>query len=364
MASGEADSTHADELAGPKETPVTPGPAEPQGDRQTMALMPPLALLAAFSAFAHVVLHKLLLPLMAAKKLSLPALLLVASPFTLNLAGVAGLAALCHASVDLVRSRLTHAGRRVLIAGLAGLLVSTIGLAVVMPSGYLMPSHVLVATGALHTLVVQVSMITLRAIRSLAGRTTVALIAAASLFPLAALLVRHADGSFFAILGAAERALPALYGLGELAYLIMPVAAAFVVVPWEDDAQGRVARRAGAVAVCAMGLLFTAAARVPHELYGHLLYATLRLEWALERASLGYAVPLSLAAGAAMAATVSRNERYRQGGAGLWLWLAAGFNPLTPARLLMTALGALLVCRAVIAISEPSEEQRLRVAKS
>jgi hypothetical protein len=113
-----------------------------------------------------------------------------------------------------------------------------------------------------------------------------------------------------------------------------------------------------------MGLLFTAAARVPHELYGHLLYATLRLEWALERASLGYAVPVSLAAGAAMAATVSRNERYRQGGAGLWLWLAAGFNPLTPARLLMTALGALLVCRAVVAISEPSEEQRLRVAKS
>ena len=361
MARGEADSTHADELAGPaKDTPDAPGPEEPRGDRQAMARMPPLSLLAAFSAFAHVILHKLLLPLMAAKKLSLPYVLLLASPFTLNLAGVAGIAALAHASLDLVRSRLTHAGRRVLIAGLAGLLVSTIGLAVVMPTGYLMPSHVLVATGALHTLVVQASMITLRAIRSLAGRTTVALIAAASLFPLAALLVRNAEGGFFSLLVRAESTLPALYGLGELAYLIMPVAAAFVVVPWEDTAEGRLARRAGAAAVCAMALLFTAAAVGPHELYGHLLYATLRLEWALERASLGYAVPVSLAAGAAMAATVSRDERHRQGGAGLWLWLSAGFNPLTPARLLMTALGAMLVCRAVIAVSDPSDEQKRR----
>ena len=113
-------------------------------------------------------------------------------------------------------------------------------------------------------------------------------------------------------------------------------------------------------AVCALALLVTAAAVGPHELYGHLLYATLRLEWALERASLGYAVPVSLAAGAAMAATVSRDERHRQGGAGLWLWLSAGFNPLTPARLLMTALGAMLVCRAVIAVSDPSDEQKRR----
>jgi hypothetical protein len=359
MASGDADSPHADEPAAPaKNKPEASGLDDREGPRTTMGLMPPLALLSAVAAFAHLVLHKLLLPLLAAQKLSLPPLLLLASPFTLNLACVAGLVALAHVTVDVVRSRLTHASRRVLIGGLALLLVSTIALAVVMPTGYLTGSHVLLATGALHTLVVQVAMVTLRAIRSLAGRTTVALIASASLFPLAALLVRNAEGSFFAVLGMAEGALPALYGLGELAYLVMPVAAAFVVVPWEDDQAGRSARRAGAAAVGVMALLFTAGARMPHELYGHLLYATLRLEWALERASLGYGVPVSLAVGAAMAATVSRNERYRQGGAGLWLWLAAGFNPLTPARLMMTALGALLVCRAVVAISEPSDEQK------
>ena len=47
------------------------------------------------------------------------------------------------------------------------------------------PYRSLLATGALHTLVVQVSMITLRVQGSLAGRTSVSLIATASMFPLA-----------------------------------------------------------------------------------------------------------------------------------------------------------------------------------
>jgi hypothetical protein len=123
-----------------------------------------------------------------------------------------------------------------------------------------------------------------------------------------------------------------------------------VVVPWEDQRAERAARRAGALAVALMALAFAAAARLPEQLYGHVLYSTLRLEWALERASLGYAVPVSLAVGAASAALVSRDPRQRQGGAGLWLWLAGGYNPLTPARIMMSALAAMLLCRAVLSL--------------
>jgi hypothetical protein len=349
MASGDADSPHDDELA------RAPRDLLAEGDgRAAMADVPPLAILAAVMGVGHLLLQKLALPLVAAQKLSLPPVMIRVSAFALNLAVLAALIALASSVADLVRSRLTHTARRVLVAGLSGLLVSTLGLATVMPDGYLMTSHVLLATGALHTLVVQVSMITLRAQGSLAGRTTVGLIAAASVFPLSALLVRHCDNTFLAFLRVLEPGVPALYGLGELAFLVMPIAAAFVVVPWEDASAGRFARRCGAIAVGITALLFAAGAQLPREIYGHVLYAMLRLEWALERASLGYAVPVSLTAGAATAAMVSRDPRHRQGGAGLWLWLAGGFNPLTPFRLAMAGLGALLVCRAVISLWPPS----------
>ncbi|MET0284443.1 MAG: hypothetical protein ABW352_08240, partial [Polyangiales bacterium] len=142
-----------------------------------------------------------------------------------------------------------------------------------------------------------------------------------------------------------------------LSYLLVPLAAAFAVLPWSDDASGKSARLAGAIAVGFMAMLFAAAGRIPNSLYAHVMYSTLRLEWALERASLGYAVPVSLAVGAATAAIFSRDPRHRQGGAGLWLWLAGGYNPLTPARVFMTALAATLVCRAILGVgSEPRKK--------
>src|SRR5690606_1556590 len=159
----------------------------------------------------------------------------------------------------------------------------------------------------------QIAMTTLRLERSLAGRTTSFALAAASLFALGSMLLRHLHTP-----GAGE-GVASLHGLGELSYLLAPMACAFVIVPWSEERPDRFARRSGMVAVCVMAIMFSAAARIPDALYGHLLYSTLRLEWALDRASLGYAIPISLAVGAATAASVSRDPRHRQGGAGLWL---------------------------------------------
>jgi hypothetical protein len=348
MARGDADSLHEDELAR----------AESDAGRAAMAEVPPLSVLAAVMAVVHLLVQKLVLPLMAAQKLSLPPAMLLVAPFSLNLAVLCALIALSFSIADLVRSQLTHMARLWLVALLSAMLVSAVGLATLMPEGYLMPSHVLLATGALHTLVVQVAMITLRVQESLAGRTSVSLIAAASIFPLSALLIRHCDDTWLSFLRVLEAGVPALYGLGELAFLLMPIAAAFVVVPWDDTSSGRLARRAGAIGVGVVAVLFAAGAYMPRELYGHVLYALVRLEWALEKASLGYAVPVSLTAGAATAAMVSRDPRHRQGGAGLWLWLAGGFNPLNPFRLAMTGLGAVLVCRAIVSLWQPSEGPR------
>jgi hypothetical protein len=311
-------------------------------------------LLAAIAALVHLGTYRVLFPVLASKQHALPPLLLDSARFALNLAACSGLLALASCALACGRAReLASASRRLLVLGLSAMLLSTLAIATFAAEGHLTPRWVLLATGATHALSVQLAMAALRIQTSLSGRTTAALVAAASLFPLSALLLRNWDS-----LGGtgSVQSIATLHGLGELAYLLVPIAAAFVVVPWSDEAHDKRSRSLGAIAVAVMGVLFAAAARLPDVLYGHILYMTLRLEWALEKASLGYAVPVSLAAGAAIAAATSRDSRHRQGGAGLMLWLAAGYNPLTPSRLLMAALGVALLCRAIVGLSwEPPE---------
>jgi hypothetical protein len=356
MSIGDVDSSpHENELADAPSDPATdpkrPQRSEPSppGRWPELSQVPPLALLASAAALVHTVLFRFLLPLLAGRGLALPTLLALAAPYSLNLAACAGMVALTASSLEIVRARdLTYLGRRIMIALLAGMLITTLAFATFLPSGYVNTQLVLLAAGALHTYVVQIAMTALRAHSTLAGRTSVALLAAASLFPLCSLIVRHAEPA--SRLSFAQEGVASLHALGELAYLCVPIAAAFVVLPWSDDPAGQRARRAGAIAVVCMAVLFGAASRIPNSLYAHLMYSTLRLEWALERASLGYAVPISLAVGAATAAVFSRDPRHRQGGAGLWLWLAGGYNPLTPARVFMAALAATLVCRAILGV--------------
>ncbi len=317
--------------------------------------LPPLALLTAVAAVAHLAIYRVLLPILASQKRPLPTLLLVSAPFALNLAACAGLVGFVATSIDFVRDgALAPASRRILIGFLAAVIVSTLILATFAPSSQVGPHQIFLATGALHTLAIQLAICTLRVQRSLSGRITASLLGAASAFPLASLLLRQWDP-----LGAlgSGKGLASLHGLGELAYLLVPIAAAFVLVPWGEDTGARRSRTAGAVATGVMALLFTLARRLPNAMYGHILYSSLRLEWALERASLGYAVPVSLATGAAVAASISKEPTSRQGGIGLFLWIAAGYNPLTPARLLVAALGISLICRAIISAPSPGRAE-------
>lgn len=364
MSSGDADFPQSDELAGRADKPRAdssteePASAPREGAFAALATMPPLSLLAALAALTWVLIHRLILPLLGIYHIAPPGLLLLIAPFALNLAACAGVLAAGWASLDLLRTvRLSFFGRRMIIVTLAALVLTTLFAAIFLPDGYVNPSHVLVAAGALHMMVVQLAMTTLRAEHSLAGRTTSSLLASASLFAVTSMLLRHLPVSQWAW---ASAGIASLHGLGELSFLLTPIAAAFVMLPWGDDSAARLARRTAMAFVCIMALVFSAAARIPDALYGHLLYSTLRLEWALERASLGYAIPISLAIGAAAGASVGRDPRNRQGGAGLWLWMLGGYNPLTPARVLLTALGAMLMCRAILTLgdTEPSSENQ------
>ncbi|MFM2419428.1 MAG: hypothetical protein RL385_4151 [Pseudomonadota bacterium] len=351
MSRGDADFPNADKLAPSNADQV--GRASSAGPRpalDALSCVPPLAYLATGAAVVHLLAQRIGLSLMASQKLTPPMFLLLAGPFALNLAAAAALVAFIAGSTELVRSgAMDTMRRRLFVTGLSAVLTSTAILSLVAPEAHVLPQHVMVATAATHMLVLQLSIVGVIGQRARAGRTAIALVSITSVTAVGSLLLRT-----LTILGDQRvAAVQTVHGLGELAFLLVPTASAFVVLPWDDSPAAKRARRAGFTAVCCMALAFTLAARLPGHLFSQLLFSTLKLEWALQRASLGYALPLSLGVGAAVAALAAPERRQRQGGAALWLWLCAGYNPLAPGRLLLLGLSVLLLCRAILA---PQEE--------
>src|SRR5690606_14826943 len=128
MSRGEADSSHADALAAQEPDTQSRG----QG---AFALSPALAGLTAGAATTHTLVYRVLLPLLASKKLPLPTLLLWCAPFALNLVAVAGLISVTAGLTELVRARgLTDLSRRMLIAFLGCIVLSTLLLATFLPA--------------------------------------------------------------------------------------------------------------------------------------------------------------------------------------------------------------------------------------
>lgn len=370
MASGDADEAQATPVAEAAESNSVPDPTQAPAKSpslrsvpvQAAALfteVPGLALFSAAAAMSHIQLRRVILPFWIGRGGLVPEWIMQTEPFVLALAFFATLVTHVWCISGFVQERaFAHPARRALMVMLSGVLISSVLIAGLVQA--LNPDIrirlVLMAAGACHALTWQIAMGTVRFDHSLSGRTTAGLIAAAALFPLGGLLLRH--WQVLAHTQLAHEGIAGLHGLGELAYLLVPVAGAFAVVPWDDGPSGVRARRVGAVVVFLCGVVFAAASRMPEGTYGDYLYATLRLEWALERASLGYTVPVSLAMGAATAAVVSSDARHRQGGAGLFLWLAGGYNPLSPSRLLLLSAAVALICRATVGLAADAAQQR------
>ena len=314
--------------------------------------VPGLALFTAVVAMGHIQLRRVILPFLVGQGALVPEWIMQTEPLLLATAFFGALVthAWCIAEFA-TEKRFAQPARRGVIVLLSAGLWMTVLISGLLPiaRANMRIQLVIMAAGATHMLAWQLAMGAARYDRSLAGRTTAALIAAAGIFPLGSLALRYSP--LLAHTQLAHEGVAGLHGLGELAYLLVPIAAAFAVVPWDEDRGAVLSRRVGAIVVFLCGVVFAAASRMPEGTYGDYLYATLRLEWALERASLGYTVPVSLAMGAAAAASVSRDPRHRQGGAGLFLWLAGGYNPLSPGRLLIISTGVALICRAVISLA-------------
>lgn len=145
------------------------------------------------------------------------------------------------------------------------------------------------------------------------------------------------------------RAASALRRMGELAFLSTP----FLLV-WGSRARLRARPWIALVSFLLVGSLVSLAylgLRGSHRRddFETLLYALLQLD-ALASLSLSlYALPLGAGAGIAAALLFGGDSLGRQRGLGLLLYLIAGFGPLSPALLLASALGAILILRSIIA---------------
>jgi hypothetical protein len=323
-----------------------PPPAE---EPNTLGTMPPLTLVAAVAAVAAT----------AIKRLAIPALSGVASDeliFTLvahgrffaNLSGIAGLFAVSVALFAFVRDA-AHAGlaRRLLVATFAGVFLPTATLAVFFPKEQTSGEMVLFGVGAANVLAVALTMNAARNARLLSARAAGILCAGAAVLAFPAqvipVMVRQQ-------LEAWElEALDTVRNLGELSYLLALLTLTVRVFPVERGRRDTLARLiCFAAMLLAIWTLFQALAVSP-GFFSELLRLAQGIDLFSEKLPVVYTLPLALGFASALGSLVGSDGNRRQAGAGLLIWMAAGYAPCSPERLITFTLAMTLIARAVTA---------------
>jgi len=326
-------------------------PVEEQGSPY-LAVAPPLAWMAGVSAFADLILNRVLI-LLGHDAWSTDALVRLDTwgGFARNLSVVSALVALgfCLASLSSPKSGLPFSARAG-IASFGWLLVPIITLMTFLPRAWTRPELVIVVAGLAHATILLLVLAGMhwRSARPVAVGLVLTLVAALSgVFSMVVNLVgerRYWEH--------AERLSNAFRWSGELAYLAVPIAIGFAIsIPWRE-LRGKTAIALSALAggIVAVGMVVWKHA-VGRDL-PDLLYGALRLDFLPDRDFILYAIPLSVGAAVTVAAIMSKDAVRRQLGGALLLLLSAGYAPRTPSSLLLTVLGVALLARAAIAVAQ------------
>jgi hypothetical protein len=142
-------------------------------------------------------------------------------------------------------------------------------------------------------------------------------------------------------------------GVGEASYLLLLCALPPMLLPSGSDLRARAARMAGYIALpLLLGGLYVAERSLGQD-YSLLLYHAQRVSLFIDTYPRLYSVPIALALSAGLAASLGREPLKQQAAAGAVLLVASGYAPFAPGRLLTSVLGAVLVCRTVLAGWEP-----------
>lgn len=307
-----------------------------------------MAVMAALAALGELALNRFAVPALH-EKLSEATLLSMLrwGALARNLVGLCALGALVVLLVMLVRQKTLAPVTRRMSLGFFGFIVVMLGGTLLcFPEEWLMPYErlrhgVLSASVAVHALVLHMCFAMVGKTISSARRATLWLLAITSLCALGILALAWVP--LAARLQAAVLLRQALHRMGEALYLGSLCFAAFVVFP-----RGRPARNNLAVAVAlvmsgAIGSIFVWLRMTLRRGFDQVWYGAFRLEWLLDSEPLLYVPVIAIALGAACGAMLASTHATRLSGAALLLIVAGGFGPPAADRLIMLALGVVML---------------------
>ena len=327
---------------------------------------PPLAGVAALSAFADFTVTRLAVRLAAAGENPANHLLLVrlatVGELLRNLAALAGLLALTVMVLDFLRpERPLPLMQRLGVAGFAGVFLPTVLLATILPAGRTTPQVVVFALAAANLMVALLGLTAFRhwARRPLRiGLIALAFTSIASVSAGILQLLSPVAGWAFPISQAFRRA-------GEVTWLLSLGALALTAIPTQLGATRRgLALVFGAAAgAVPLGLALALRPREAGSAYEDVLYGATHLELLLGRTPTLYLTLLALALAGAFAGLFSPAPARRELAFGVISVAAAGYAPSTPSTLLMLVVGAGLVTRAYLSAAHPPAPSLLAVER-
>jgi hypothetical protein len=312
---------------------------------------PPLAGLAALSAFAAMLLNQVLMPGLGAEhNTDLLSRISRGGQFAANLAVISGLVSYLFCVIGIARGQTPlTVFRRVLWVMLSVLLLRAATIATLFERVETTRENVYLAVGAANMIGVLSSLYALERTRGLI-RVVALLLTCLPLFSIASVLLEVTQD--FQLDVWRQRGHAWTQALGELSYVGVLLASFPMLVPRGLRVRDLVARTAGiAVLVASVYALRTAEAAL-HTDYPVLFYHAQRVGLLLDRSPLLYAIPFCLALSAVTTALIAAKGARWQAAVGILLLMAAGYAPKAPGRLLSMALGFVLLSRALIALAE------------
>jgi hypothetical protein len=317
--------------------------------------MPPLTLVTALAAVVAT----------GIKRLAIPALSGVANDelvfelaahgrFFANLASIAGLFAMSVALFGFVRdAERAGLGRRLLVATFAGILLPTMALAVFFPKEQTSSEMVLFGVGAANVLAVAVTMNAARNARLFSARAVGVLCAGAALLAFPAQVVpvmarRQLEAWQL-------EALETLRDIGEMSYLMALLALTATVFPVARGTRDTLARLLSFAVLLPATWSFFEALSVSPRYAAELLRLSQGVDFFSEKLPVVYALPLALGISSALGSLAGSEPNRRQAGAGLLIWMAAGYAPCSPERLITFALAMTLIARALTASDDDDQ---------
>ncbi len=333
-------------------TSVAHAPAAPMN---RLTAVPPLAWMAAVAAVADLTLNGFLIKL-GHSSWSVDTLRHMSDTgrFALNLSVVAGLVALGFALGSLAsRQSGLPMSARASLAGFGWVLIPIVTLMTILPMALTRKELVLVVAALSHAVIVLLVLAGLHWRSAPALIATMILTLVASLSGLAAMSTTLIGERFF--WPQTARLANAFHWSGELAYLAVPIVAAFFLrIPW-GTLRGKVALALSAVTAAIVTVEFALLSKTVGPELSTLLYGALKLDLLPERVAILYAIPLGIGWAVTVAAILSKDSSRRQLGAALMLLLSAGYGPRTPSALILTVLAVALLARtSIVAARERS----------